>query len=124
MRYMMMIKHPKDYGDLQVPPSLYAAMGAFMQQYAANGQLIDGGGLLPLAKGSQVRLSKGKITVMDGPFAEAKEVIGGYGILEVASHEEAVELATKFLKLHREHMPDFEAISEVRPFDPMEGPPA
>lgn len=123
MRFMMMIKHPKDYGDLQVPPALYEAMGAFMQEYAQSGQFLDGGGLLPLAQGAQVKLARGKITVLDGPFAEAKEVVGGYGILEVASHAEAVELARKFMQVHLDHWPEFEGTSEVRAFEPMEAPP-
>lgn len=123
MRFMMFIKHPKDYGDLQVPEALYGAMGAFIEEHAKKGQFIDGAGLLPLAKGTRVKLSKGKITVVDGPFAEAKEVVGGYGVIEAASHAEAVELAAKFMQLHLDHWPEFEGESEVRPFEAMDGPP-
>lgn len=119
MRYMMFIKHPGDYDQSQVPQSLFAAMGEFVEEYAKKGVFLDGAGLQPLSKATRVRLSGGKISVTDGPFAEAKEVVGGYAVIEAATHAEAVELATKFMELHREHWPEFEGESEVRPFEEM-----
>ena len=92
-------------------------MGEFIQEYAAKGVFIDGAGLQPLAKGTRVQLAGGKITVTDGPFTEAKEVVGGYAICETDTHQEAVELATRFMELHRLHWPGFEGISELRPFE-------
>jgi hypothetical protein len=80
---------------------------------------IDGAGLQPLSNATRVALSGGKIRVTDGPFSEAKEVVGGYAICECASHEEAVELATRFMELHRIHWPEFEGESELRPFEVM-----
>lgn len=119
MRYMMFIKHPGDYDPTAVPPALFGAMDEFIQEYAQKGVFIDGAGLQPLSKATRVRLSGGKISVKDGPFAEAKEVVGGYAICECASHEEAVELATRFMELHRVHWPGFEGESELRPFEVM-----
>ena len=121
MKYMMLIKHPQDYGDEKPPQALYAAMAEFIDEYAKKGIFLDGAGLQPLAKGARVRLSKGKITVTDGPFAEAKEVVGGYALCECKSHEEALELATKFMELHRIHWPGFEGESELRPMEATDG---
>jgi hypothetical protein len=84
---------------------------------------IDGAGLQALAKASRVRLAGGKITVTDGPFSEAKEVVGGYSVIEAPTHADAVELATRFMELHRAHWPEFEGESEVRPFEEMGEPP-
>jgi hypothetical protein len=66
---------------------------------------------MPTANGARVRLSKGKLSVVDGPFTEAKEVIGGYALLEAASMDEAIELAKRFLKVHGD---EWEVECEVR----------
>jgi hypothetical protein len=117
MRYMMFIKHARDYGGLKVPPGLYEDMGTFIDQYAKAGNFIGGAGLQPLAKGTQVRLKGGKITVVDGPFAESKEIVGGYAIMDFNTREEALDNARRFMELHLKHMPDFDGICEVRPFE-------
>jgi hypothetical protein len=117
MRYMMFIKHPGDYDMSNVPPALFGAMGEFVQEYASKGVFIDGAGLKPLAKATRIRLAKGKLEVKDGPFAEAREVVGGYALCECATHEEAVDLATKFMELHRIHWPEFEGETELRPLE-------
>jgi hypothetical protein len=83
MRYMMFIKHPGDYDMANVPPALFGAMGEFVQENASKGVFIDGGGLKPLKKATRVRLAAGKITVTDGPYPEAKEVVGGLLALRV-----------------------------------------
>jgi hypothetical protein len=119
MRYMMLIKHPGDYSHLNVPQALFGAMGEFVGEEIKKGRFIDGAGLKPLASATRVALKGGKITVTDGPFAEAKEVVGGYSLIEAGSHAEAVEIATKFMELHRIHWPDFEGESEVRPLENM-----
>jgi len=117
MRYMMFIKHPGDYDVSKVPQSLFAAMGEFVEEQIKKGMFIDGAGLQPLSKATRVRLSGGKITVTDGPFSEAKEVVGGYSLIEAPSHADAVELARKFMELHRVHWAEFEGESEVRPLE-------
>jgi hypothetical protein len=76
-----------------------ARMGAFIEEYAKAGVLIATGGLMPSAAGAKVRLADGKISVTDGPFAEAKEVIGGFAITEHKSKEEAIEMCERFLKV-------------------------
>ena len=117
MRYMMFVKHPADYDVDDVPPALFGAMGKLVEEYTQNGMLIDGAGLQPLAKGTRVRVAGGKITVTDGPFSEAKEVVGGYALIEAKTHADAVALATKFMELHRTHWPEFEGESEIRPLE-------
>jgi hypothetical protein len=84
---------------------------------------VDTGGLLPSKDGTRLRLSKGKLTITDGPFTESKEIIGGWAIVKAASKEQALRLATEFMELHRKHWPEFEGESEMRPmFDPGMGP--
>jgi hypothetical protein len=114
---MMFMKHPRDYGDSQPPASLYEAMGALITEMAQSGTFIDGAGLQPLARGTRVRLANDTIKVTDGPFAEAKEVVGGYALIEARTHADAVALAVRFMELHRQHWPGFEGESEVRPLE-------
>ena len=123
MRYLSFIRHSEKYRETPPPPALMEAMGKFVQKSMQDGTLVDTGGLLPSKDGLRIRLSGGKIAVTDGPFSESKEVIGGWAILNAASREEAVRLATEFMELHRKHWPEFEGESEVRPmFDPGVGP--
>jgi hypothetical protein len=123
MKYLTFIRHPESYRQSRPPAALMEAMGKFVEQSMKNGTLVDTGGLLPSKDGVRVRLSRGKITVTDGPFTETKEVIGGWAILQTASRSEAIRIATEFMELHREHWPEFEGESELRPmFGPGEGP--
>ncbi len=100
MRFMMIYK-PEDMtaAESGVPPTEQemAAMGAFIAEMAQSGVLLLTDGLQPSSKGARVRLSGGKVTVTDGPFTEAKELIAGFAIVEVASKAEAIELARRFL---------------------------
>jgi hypothetical protein len=99
------------------------AMGKFIDRLVKSGTFVDAGGLLPSKDGLRVRLAKGRIIVMDGPFTETKEVIGGYAILQTDSRAEAIRIATEFMELHRIHWPEFEGESELRPmFAPAEVP--
>ena len=123
MRYMMFIKHAEDFRREDVPQSLYAAMGEFVGEAMKNGVMIDGAGLQPSARGHRVRLSQGKITVSDGPFAESKEIVGGYALIEARSEEHALEIAREFMEIHRTHWPEFEGESEVRPLESEAGGP-
>jgi hypothetical protein len=125
MRYMMFIKHTEDYRQEDVPQSLFDAMGEFVGEATKNGVMIDGAGLQPSARGHRVRLSGGKITVIDGPFTESKEIVGGYALIEARSEEHALEIARQFMEIHRVHWPEFEGESEVRPLEnEAGGPPA
>ena len=82
------------------------------------GRMLDNGGLMPVAMGAQVKIADGKLSVIDGPFVEAKELIGGYAIFELRDKEEAVAAAVEFMQLHKEHMPGWEGTCEVRAFVP------
>lgn len=116
-RYMMFITHSEHYRNLDVPRSLHVAMGEFVSENMKTGKLIDTAGLQPTSKSTRVRVSKGKLKVTDGPFTETKEVVGGYAVLEAASREEALDLATQFMEIHRIHWPEFEGACEVRPLE-------
>jgi hypothetical protein len=114
MRYLMFIRHSADYRTQEVPAALNDAMGEFVQTGIKNGTLIDTAGLE--AGGKRVALRGGRITVIDGPFTEAKEIVGGYAIVETASEVDAVQIARDFLDLHRVHWPGFDGECEVRAF--------
>jgi hypothetical protein len=64
-----------------------------------------------------VRLTGGRITVLDGPFTESKEIVGGYAIIDAKSRDEALTLARRFMELHLKHWPTFEGECEMRPFE-------
>jgi len=115
MRYMMFIKHTEDYRNADVPASLYEEMGKFIEETTKSGNFVSGAGLQPSS--ARVRLSNRKITVTDGPFAESKEIVGGYAIMDAKSREEALALARRFMELHLKHWPTFEGECEVRPLE-------
>jgi hypothetical protein len=117
MKYMMFIKHTEDYRGKEIPKGLIQAMGKFIGENTANGKFIDGAGLKSTHKGKRIQLREGKITVVDGPFTESKEVVGGYAIFDVATEQEALEISKQFMDLHRIHWPEFEGESELRPFE-------
>lgn len=117
MKFLMLIKHSEDYRKMTIPKALIDAMGPFVESHMKSGVLLDTAGLQTLANSSAVRLSGGKVSVVDGPFAEGKEVVGGYAMMELPSHAEAVALAVKFMELHREHFPEFEGVCDVRPLE-------
>jgi hypothetical protein len=95
-------------------PELMEAMGKLADREIKAGRMIDTGGLMPLASGAQVRIKDGELSVIDGPFVEAKEVIGGYAIFEFRNKEEALASAVEFMQLHKQHMPGWEGTCEVR----------
>jgi hypothetical protein len=122
MKYLVFIRHAESFRDAGPPPALLQAMGQFVQQSLQDGSLVDTGGLLPTKEGFRIRLSKGVISMTDGPFIETKEVIGGWAILKADSKAEALRIARQFMELHRKHWPEFEGESEVRPmFEPGTG---
>jgi len=98
MRFMTIVK-TRETGA-RPSPALIAKIGKLGAEAAQQGKMVGMGGLLPTATGARARLANGKITVTDGPFAEAKEVIGGYAIYEVASKKEAIEWTRRFLEAH------------------------
>lgn len=78
------------------------------------GVMVENGGLLPIEFGASVSLAEGEVTVTDGPYSEAKEWVGGYAVYNVASKQEAVEWAVRFLELHKQFWPGWEGTVEVR----------
>ncbi|RWP69255.1 MAG: hypothetical protein EOS20_21660 [Mesorhizobium sp.] len=97
-------------------PELIEAMNKLANREIKAGRMVDMGGLTPVAMGAQVRIAEGKLSVIDGPFVEAKEVIGGYAIMEFRNKEEAVASAVEFMQLHKDFMPEWEGTCEVRAF--------
>ena len=92
MRFMVIVKAtPNSEAGIMPSQKLLAAMGAFNEELVKAGVMLAGEGLHPSAKGAKVRFEGGKRTVTDGPFTEAKELIGGYWIWECASRDEAIE---------------------------------
>ncbi len=112
MRFMMIVKHAENQGP--PPKQLMDAIARLAEDEAKAGTMLGSGGLGPTALGARVRLSGGKVTVTDGPFTEAKEVVGGYAQFELKSKEEAVESAVRFMELHKKHWPSWEGETEVR----------
>ena len=101
MRFMMIVKANKD-SEAGVLPSkeLIAAMGKFNEEMAKDGVLLAGEGLQASSKGARVKFSGGKRTVTDGPFAETKELIAGFWLIQVKSREEAIEWALRCPEPH------------------------
>ena len=96
MRYMLMFKSDQDV----VPPCQHlAAMESFTDELTKSGVLLGSEGLRPTASGARVTRSGGKLAVVDGPFAEAKELVAGFALVEVPSKAAAIELAGRFLEV-------------------------
>ena len=96
MRVMVIVKASQDSEAGALPtPDYIEAMGAFNNELIAAGVMLDGGGLQSSAKGARVRLQNRKAVVTDGPFAETKELIGGYWIWQVKSLQDAIDWAKK-----------------------------
>ena len=96
MRFMMIVKSSKDCEAGKLPSEeLLAAMGEYNKALMQAGVLVDLSGLQPTAKGARVKFLGGKTTVIDGPFAETKELIGGYWIIDVKSKADAIEWAKR-----------------------------
>jgi hypothetical protein len=112
MRFMMIVKSAEKSGP--PPKPLMDAIAKLAQEEVKVGTMLGSGGLGPTALGARVRLSGGNVTVTDGPFTEAKEVVGGYAQFELESKQEAVESAVRFMELHKKYWPGWEGETEVR----------
>jgi len=96
MRFMMIVRATKDSESGAMPkPELLEAMGRFNQEMIQAGVMLAGDGLKPSSKGARVHFTKGKPTVIDGPFPETKELIAGFWMIQVKSKEEAIQWATR-----------------------------
>lgn len=117
MRFMTLVKAREDSAPM--PREFMEVMAKAAGEATRNGKLLDTGGLAPTTRSTRVRLADGEVTVLDGPYAEGKEVVGGYGVIEASSHEEAVQDAVWLMSMHRDHWPGWEGEVEVRQ---IEGP--
>ena len=118
MRFMMIVKASKDSEAGKMPSEeLLTAMGKYNEELMKAGVLVDLSGLQPSSKGTRIKFSGKKRTVIDGPFAETKELIAGYWIIKVKSKEEAIEWAKRVPNPHGEGQ---EGEIEIRQFFEME----
>ena len=116
MRFMILVKANKDYEGGGMPSAeQLAVMADYHEQLAKAGVLLDANGLQPSSTGWRVRYSGGRRTVIDGPFAETKELVAGYTIIQVKSREEALEWARRFPNPH-----DEDGEIEIRPLFELE----
>ena len=113
MRFMMIVKASKE-SEAGVMPSekMLADMAKYNEELVKAGVMLDGSGLKPSSKGARIQYSGSKRTVIDGPFAETKELIAGYWIIQVKSKEEALEWAKR--------LPFDDGEVELRPFFELE----
>jgi hypothetical protein len=99
------------------------AIAKLSDDAAKAGTMVGAGGLGPTALSTRVRLSQGQVTTIDGPFTEAKEVVGGFAMFDLKSKEEAIEAAVRFMELHKQHWPSWEGETEIRQVFGMEDGP-
>src|SRR5690349_4960341 len=114
MRFMYIVTSPQPMTGLT--PALMEAMGKLADREIKAGRMIDNGGLMPLQQGARVSIADNQMRVTDGPFVEAKEVIGGYAIFELRDKAEALAMAKEFMQLHLDHLPGWEGTCELRAF--------
>ena len=95
MRFLL-ITDPPEGAPVPPSPEALGKLGQLMQEMTASGKLVDTGGMQFPSTGSRVKYERGAFSVVDGPFTEAKEVIAGYAIVDVASREEALEVSRRF----------------------------
>src|SRR5215213_3196538 len=115
MRFMMLVKtNEKNMGPPR--PELLAAIDKHVQELSrSGGAVLETGGLMPTAAGARIRAGKGKLKVTDGPFSEAKEIVGGYAIMHFNSKQEAIESGKAFMQLHLDVLgPSYEGELEIR----------
>jgi hypothetical protein len=112
MRFMMIVKSSESSG--RPPQALMDAIDQLSREANKAGTMVASGGLAPTAVSTRIRVSRGQMTKIDGPFTEAKEVIGGYAIFDLKSKEEAIEGAQRFMELHKKHWPGWEGETEIR----------
>ncbi len=118
-RFMGFVRMQEGIGT--PPKSLFEAMDDYIGERVASGVFLDGGGLFGTEDAVNYIVRKGEITRVDGPYAEGKEVVGGWSIMEYPSLEEAAADQQSFAELHAEHWPEVEVISTLRQIS--DGPP-
>jgi len=112
MRFMMLVKSAEI--GCAPPKELMDAIENFSKAQSSEGKLLATGGLAPMAATTRVRISQGNLSVLDGPFTETKEVVGGFAVMEFTSRQAAVDSAVRFMELHKKYWPGWEGETEVR----------
>jgi hypothetical protein len=113
MRFLSIVTSSAEHQG-QPPQALLAALDQLTTNSITDGSLVQTGGLAPSSAGARIRIRGGKLTVTDGPYTEAKEITGGYAVLEARSQEEAIAAGVRFMQLHQQHWPTWEGECEVR----------
>jgi hypothetical protein len=123
MQFMMLVKSTQDSEAGCMPkPELMAAIAKLAEDATKKGTMVGAGGLQPSSQGARVRVAAGKTSVIDGPFPETKELVGGFAIFNLSSKEEAVRMGREFMQLHADILgPSYEGELEIRPL--MDPPP-
>ena len=120
MQFLMTVK--SDRSQTPPTPELLAAIGELTERTMKAGVMLQTGGMQMDAQATALSLADGKVRVTDGPFAEAKELVGGYALVEVKSREEALTLAREFLAVHARVMgPHYAMETEIREMQPFAG---
>lgn len=123
MRFMMIVKANADSEAGKMPPEeMLAAMGRYNEELVKAGVMLDGAGLQPSSKGFRVKYSDDKVSIVDGPFAETKELIAGYWLIQVKTREEALEWARRIPHPHGSGEGEVEVrqLFELDDFEPSE----
>lgn len=114
MRYMFLTSGAE--AGLGPPQRMIDEIEALTEREIASGRMLARGGLMPTAMGSaRLESRRGKLKLTDGPFAESKEVLGGFAIFEFETREEALASLQSFMELHQTHWPEWEGVCEMRP---------
>ena len=111
-RFMGFVRMEENIG--MPPQALFEAMDVYIGERAANGTFLDGGGLYGTEDAVNFVVREGEVTRVDGPYAEAKEIVGGWSLLEYATVEEAVADLEKFAELHATHWPEVTVVATLR----------
>ena len=111
-RFMGFVRMEEGIGT--PPQELFDAMDVYIGEQAAKGVFLDGGGLYGTEDAVNFVVRKGDVSRVDGPYAEAKEVVGGWSLLEYPSLEAAVADQQQFAELHAKHWPEVTVISTLR----------
>ena len=111
-RFMGFVRMEEGIGT--PPQSLFEAMDTYIGERAAQGVFVDGGGLYGTEDAVNFVVRKGEVSRVDGPYAEAKEVVGGWSILQYDSLEEAVADQQEFAELHAKHWPEVTVVATLR----------
>lgn len=112
MRFLNLVKSAENSGH--PPKELMDAIAQLADEAVKAGRMLGAGGLAPTSMSTRIRISKGQLSVVDGPFTESKEVIGGFAMFEFKSREEAIEAGKRFMELHKKYWPEWEGETEIR----------